>query len=43
MCDPYRPGAAQHVGPAFGLLAGARHQYDPAGILTPGQGIFPPA
>ena len=32
----------QHFGPEFAALAAARHRYDPAGILTPGQGIFPP-
>jgi cytokinin dehydrogenase len=31
----------QHFGPEFAFLAAARHRYDPAGILTPGQGIFP--
>jgi hypothetical protein len=31
----------QHFGPEFALLAAARHRYDPAGILSPGQGIFP--
>jgi cytokinin dehydrogenase len=30
-----------HFGAAWPLLAGARHRYDPRGILTPGQGIFP--
>jgi FAD/FMN-containing dehydrogenase len=30
-----------HFGPAWPLLAGARRRYDPRGILTPGQGIFP--
>ncbi len=30
-----------HFGQAWPLLAGARHRYDPRGILTPGQGIFP--
>jgi cytokinin dehydrogenase len=30
-----------HFGPAWPLLADARHRYDPRGILTPGQGIFP--
>jgi cytokinin dehydrogenase len=30
-----------HFGSAWPLLAGARHRYDPRGILTPGQGIFP--
>jgi cytokinin dehydrogenase len=32
----------QHFGPAWAFLAAARHRYDPAGILTPGQGIFGP-
>lgn len=27
-------------GPAFPALAAARHRYDPAGLLAPGQGIF---
>lgn len=31
----------QHFGPQYPFLAAARHRYDPAGILTPGQGIFP--
>jgi cytokinin dehydrogenase len=31
----------QHFGPEFALLTAARQRYDPAGILTPGQGIFP--
>jgi cytokinin dehydrogenase len=30
-----------HFGSAWPLLADARHRYDPRGILTPGQGIFP--
>lgn len=30
-----------HFGPAWPLLAQARAHYDPRGILTPGQGIFP--
>jgi FAD/FMN-containing dehydrogenase len=30
-----------HFGPAWPLLVDARHRYDPRGILTPGQGIFP--
>jgi cytokinin dehydrogenase len=30
-----------HFGPVYRLLADARHRYDPRGILTPGQGIFP--
>jgi FAD/FMN-containing dehydrogenase len=29
-----------HFGPAWPALAAARHRYDPAGILTPGPGIF---
>ena len=33
----------QHYGPRWPFLAAARHRYDPAGILTPGQGIFSPA
>jgi FAD/FMN-containing dehydrogenase len=32
----------QHFGRQWEFLAAARHRYDPAGILTPGQGIFPP-
>jgi cytokinin dehydrogenase len=32
----------QHFGPQWAFLAAARHRYDPAGILTPGQGIFKP-
>jgi cytokinin dehydrogenase len=28
-------------GPEFPFLSAARHRYDPGGILTPGQGIFP--
>jgi cytokinin dehydrogenase len=32
----------QHYGPLWPFLAAARRRYDPAGILTPGQGIFPP-
>jgi cytokinin dehydrogenase len=32
----------QHFGPQWPFLAAARHRYDPRGILTPGQGIFPP-
>lgn len=31
-----------HFGPEWSFLAAARHRYDPGGILTPGQGIFPP-
>jgi cytokinin dehydrogenase len=30
-----------HFGPVWPLLVDARHRYDPRGILTPGQGIFP--
>ena len=30
-----------HFGAAWPLLTAARRQYDPHGILTPGQGIFP--
>jgi cytokinin dehydrogenase len=30
----------QHFGPQWPFLAAARQRYDPAGILTPGQGIF---
>jgi cytokinin dehydrogenase len=29
-----------HFGPAFPALSDARHCYDPAGNLTPGQGVF---
>ncbi|HEV7625048.1 MAG TPA: oxidoreductase, partial [Streptomyces sp.] len=29
-----------HFGPAWPALSAARHRYDPAGILAPGQGIF---
>jgi cytokinin dehydrogenase len=32
----------QHFGPQWSFLAAARNSYDPGGILTPGQGIFPP-
>jgi cytokinin dehydrogenase len=32
----------QHFGPQWPFLAAARQRYDPAGILTPGQGIFSP-
>jgi FAD/FMN-containing dehydrogenase len=32
----------QHFGPQWPFLSAARHRYDPRGILTPGQGIFPP-
>lgn len=32
----------QHYGPLWPFLAAARRRYDPAGILTPGQGIFRP-
>lgn len=32
-----------HFGPEWHALLRARHQYDPRGILTPGQGIFPSA
>jgi cytokinin dehydrogenase len=32
----------QHFGPQWAFLAAARGRYDPGGILTPGQGIFPP-
>jgi FAD/FMN-containing dehydrogenase len=31
----------EHFGPQWPFLADARHRYDPRGILTPGQGIFP--
>ena len=30
-----------HFGQTWPLLADARRRYDPRGILTPGQGIFP--
>lgn len=30
-----------HFGPDWPVLAAARQRYDPRGILTPGQGIFP--
>jgi cytokinin dehydrogenase len=30
----------RHYGPQWPRLAAARHRYDPAGILTPGQGVF---
>jgi len=30
-----------HFGPEWSFLSAARHRYDPGGILTPGQGIFP--
>jgi cytokinin dehydrogenase len=33
----------QHYGSQWPFLAAARSRYDPGGILTPGQGIFPPA
>lgn len=33
----------QHFGPQWAFLSAARQRYDPRGILTPGQGIFPPA
>jgi FAD/FMN-containing dehydrogenase len=32
----------EHFGPEWPFLAAARRRYDPGGILTPGQGIFPP-
>jgi FAD/FMN-containing dehydrogenase len=32
----------QHFGSQWPFLAAARRRYDPAGILTPGQGIFQP-
>jgi cytokinin dehydrogenase len=32
----------QHYGPEFPFLRAIRHRFDPNGILTPGQGIFPP-
>lgn len=32
----------QHFGPQWQFLEAARRRYDPAGILAPGQGIFPP-
>lgn len=35
-----RPDWRDHFGSAWPALAAARHRYDPAGILTPGQGIF---
>ena len=31
----------QHFGPVWSTLAEARQRYDPANVLTPGQGIFP--
>jgi hypothetical protein len=31
----------QHFGPAWRALARAKRRYDPANILTPGQGVFP--
>jgi cytokinin dehydrogenase len=31
-----------HFGAEWSFLAAARHRYDPGGVLTPGQGIFPP-
>ncbi len=31
-----------HFGPEWPFFAAARHRFDPGGILTPGQGIFPP-
>lgn len=31
-----------HFGPVWPFFAAARRRYDPRGILTPGQGIFPP-
>jgi FAD/FMN-containing dehydrogenase len=38
---PTAPGDwRQHYGPIWPFLAAARRRYDPAGILTPGQGIF---
>ena len=30
----------KHYQPAWGRLVSAKHNYDPTGILTPGQGIF---
>jgi cytokinin dehydrogenase len=36
------PDWVQHFGPQWPFLAAARRRYDPRGILTPGQGIFPP-
>lgn len=39
---PKTPGDWRaHFGPEWPLLAAARRRYDPAGILTPGQSIFP--
>jgi cytokinin dehydrogenase len=35
------PDWVQHFGSAWPFLAAARRRYDPNGILTPGQGIFP--
>jgi len=32
-----------HFGPEWPSFLHARHRYDPRGILTPGQGIFPSA
>lgn len=32
----------EHFGPHWPFLVAARHRYDPHGILTPGQRIFPP-
>jgi hypothetical protein len=31
----------RHFGPQWPFLEAARRRYDPRGILTPGQGIFP--
>ncbi|MFI7229518.1 hypothetical protein ACIBO5_40415 [Nonomuraea angiospora] len=31
-----------HYGPAWAAFEAARERYDPDGILTPGQGVFPP-
>ena len=32
----------EHFGPQWPRLVAAKRKYDPNGILTPGQGIFPP-
>ncbi|MEU6786814.1 hypothetical protein ABZ912_47125 [Nonomuraea angiospora] len=31
-----------HYGPAWAAFEAAHERYDPDGILTPGQGVFPP-
>lgn len=36
-----QPDWVQHFGPTWPTLAHAKRQYDPANLLTPGQGIFP--